>query len=100
MTRGRRDDPRGKHEPLVITIRRPRARVALTRSDGELIMGALADAAGYREWRARQWCERCDAEPDGACGDHLHDAALTGAYRALAARLAEVLPSPEGEAGL
>jgi hypothetical protein len=98
MTR-RRPDPRGRHEPLLITIRRPRARVSLSRTDGQLIMGALADAAGYREWRAGQWCERCDAEPDGVCQDHLHDGALTGAYRALAARLAEVLPGPEGEAG-
>jgi hypothetical protein len=91
---------RGRHEPLVITIRRPRGRVALARTDGELIMAALADAAQYREWRACQWCERCDAEPEGACEDHLRDAARTGAYRALAVRLADVLPVPEGEAGL
>jgi hypothetical protein len=92
---GRREH-RGRHEPLVITIRRPRARVALARADGELIMAALADAAGYREWRARQRCERCDAEPEGACEDHLHDGAMTGAYRALAIRLAGVLPEPPG----
>ena len=92
---GRRER-RGAHEPLVITIRRPRARVALTRTDGELIMTALADAAAYREWRARQWCERCDAEPEGTCEDHLQDGALTGAYRALAVRLAGVLPEPPG----
>jgi hypothetical protein len=90
---------RGRHEPVLITIRRPRARVALARTDGELIMAALADAAGYREWRARQWCERCDAEPEGACEDHLRDAALTGAYRALAVRLAGVLPEPPGGGG-
>jgi hypothetical protein len=99
MTHGRRPDPRGRHEPLVITIRRPRARVALTRTDGELIMGALADAARYREWRARQQCARCDNERQGICQDHLHDGALTGAYRELSGRLAEVLPVPEGEAG-
>ena len=59
---------------------------------------ALADAAGYREWRASQWCARCEAEPEGACEDHLGDAALTGTYRALTARLADALPLPEGEA--
>ena len=95
---GRRER-RGRHEPLVITIRKPRVRVALARSDGELIMAALADAASYREWRARQWCESCDAAPEGVCEDHLHDGALTGAYRELAARLADVLPVAEGEAG-
>ena len=92
---GRREH-HGRHEPLVITIRRPRARVALARTDGELIMAALADAASYREWRARQWCERCDAEPEGTCEDHFQDGALTGAYRALAVRLAAVLPEPAG----
>ena len=95
---GRREH-RGQHEPVVITIRRPRAKVALARADGELIIAALADAAGYREWRARQWCERCDAEPEGACEDHLRDAALTGAYRELAVRLAGVLPEPPGGGG-
>jgi hypothetical protein len=89
----------GRHEPLVITIRRPRARVALTRTDGELIMAALADAASYREWRAIQWCAACDAEPEGVCEEHLQDGALAGAYRALAERLADVLPAAEGEAG-
>ena len=92
----RRREHRGRHEPLLITIRRPRAKVALARTDGKLIMAALADAAGYREWRARQWCERCDAEPEGTCEDHCRDAALTGAYRELAARLADVLPEPPG----
>jgi hypothetical protein len=86
----------GRHEPLVITIRRPRARVALARSDGELIMHGLADAAGYREWRASQQCAMCDADPEGACEDHLRDAELAGGYRALAARLADVLPAPSG----
>jgi hypothetical protein len=88
---------RGKHEPLLITIRRPRARVALTRSDGELIMGALADAAGYRELRAGQWCDKCVTAPEGACEDHVHDLDLAGAYRALAVQLAGVLPSAGDE---
>ena len=96
---GRRHERRGQHEPVVLTIRRPRARVSLARTDAELIMGALADAAAYREWRATQWCARCAAEPEGACEDHLHDAALTGAYRALTARLADVLPEPPGGGG-
>jgi hypothetical protein len=95
---GRRER-RGRHEPLGTTIRRPRARVALTRADGELIMAALADAAGFREWRATRPCAECDTAPEGACDAHLHDAALTGAYRALAVRLADVLPEPRGEGG-
>jgi hypothetical protein len=95
---GRREH-RGKHEPSFITIRRPRARVALTRTDGELLMRALADAATYHELRAIQWCAACDAEPDGVCGEHLQDGALTGAYRELAERLAGVLPGPPGKGG-
>lgn len=94
----RRREHHGRHEPLLITIRTPRQKLKLTKADGAVIMRALADAAGYREWRASQWCARCDAEPEGACEDHLRDAALTGAYRALTARLADVLPLPEGEA--
>jgi hypothetical protein len=96
---GRRYEHRGKHEPLLITIRRPRARVALTRSDGELIMAALADAAGYRELRANQWCEKCMTAPEGACDEHLDDMARAAAYGDLSAQLADVLPAPEGEAG-
>jgi len=94
MTGGHHEH-RGRHEPLIITIRRPRAKVALTRTDGELIMAALADAADYREQRARQWCDKCLTAAEGACEEHLHDAALTGGYRALAARLADVLPKAE-----
>ncbi len=96
---GRRREHCGKHEPSVITIRRPRARVALTWTDAELLMRALADAASYHEWRAIQWCAACDAEPDGVCEEHLQDGALTGAYRALAVRLADVLPEPPGGGG-
>jgi len=91
---GRRER-RGRHEPLFLTVRRPRARVDLTREDGQLIMAALADAAAYREWRAIQWCAKCDEAPEGTCQDHLRDGALTGAYRELAEWLAEVLPLPE-----
>ena len=96
---GRRREPPGRHEPLIMTIRRPRAKVAPALTDGQLILRALADGARYREWRAIQWCAGCDADPDGVCPDHLNDGALTGAYRELAERLAEVLPAPEGEAG-
>jgi hypothetical protein len=87
---------RGRHEPVVITIRRPRARVALTRSDGELIMGALADAAAFRQQLANQWCDRCMTAPEGACAEHLDDMDLAAAYGDLSARLAEVLPEPSG----
>ena len=96
---GRRER-RGQHEPLIMTIRKPRARVALTRTDAGLIRSALADAAAYREWRAIQWCDKCDAAAEGVCEDHLNDGALTGAYRELAERLAGILPAPADEAGL
>jgi hypothetical protein len=62
-------------------------------------MAGLADAAAYRQWRASQWCELCDRAPERVCDEHLGDGALAGAYRALAARLADVLPLPEGEIG-
>jgi len=91
--------PRGRHEPLVITIRIPGQRLTLGRAEGAVIMRALADAEGYRHLRASQWCARCEAEPDGACGEHLADVALADTYRDLTARLADVLPAPEGGAG-
>jgi hypothetical protein len=94
-----RRERRGKHEPLFMQIRRPRARIDLAREDAELIMSALADAASYRQWRASQWCARCDDAAEGTCKDHLRDGALTGAYRELAEWLAEVLPRPASEAG-
>lgn len=93
-----RQDRRGRHEPVVITIRRPRARVALTRDDGELILRAFADAAAYRQLRANQWCENCLTAPQGACDEHLDDLDLASAYGELSARLAAILPAPEGEA--
>ena len=95
---GRRER-RGRHEPLIMTIRKPRARVPLTRTDAGLIRSALADAAAYREWRAIQWCDKCDAAAEGVCEDHLRDGALTSAYRELSERLAAVLPAPDGQAG-
>ena len=96
----RRREHRGRHEPLVITIRRPRARVALTRDDGKLIMRAFADAAVFRQQLANQWCEKCMTAPERVCDEHLDDMDLAAAYGDLSARLADVLPVPEGEAGL
>ena len=88
-----RHEHRGKHEPVAITIRRPRARVALTRTDGQLIMRALADAAVFRQQRANQWCDKYLPAPEGACDEHLDDMDLVGAYGNLSARLADVLPA-------
>jgi hypothetical protein len=95
---GRPSEHRGKHEPLVITIRRPRARVALTRDDGQLIMRALADAAAFRQHRVNQWCESCMTAPERVCDEHLADMNLADAYGVLAAELAVVLPGPPGGA--
>jgi hypothetical protein len=87
--------PRGRHEPLVITIRTPGRKVTLTRADGAVIMRALADAEGYRHLRASQWCAKCENAPEGACGEHLDDVDLAAVYRDLTDRLAGVLPAPE-----
>jgi len=94
---GRRREHRGRHEPLVITIRTPGQKLTLGRAEGAVIMRALADAEGYRHLRASQWCAKCESAPEGACGEHLNDVALAGVYRDLADRLADVLPSPEGQ---
>lgn len=87
-------------KPIWLTLRRPRRRVQLDRTDGELIMSALADAAAYRQLRVQQWCSQCDSASAGTCDEHLRDGALIGAYRVLAEQLADVLPVPEDAAGL
>jgi hypothetical protein len=92
--------PRGRHEPLVITIKVPGQKLTLGRAEGAVIMRALADAEGYRHLRASQWCERCQAADAGACDEHLNDVDLAGVYRDLTDRLADVLPVPEGQARL
>jgi hypothetical protein len=96
----RRHEPGGKHEPAWMVLRRPRRRVQLDRTDGQLIMSALADAAAYRQLCVQQWCSQCDSASAGTCDEHLRDGALIGAYRVLAEQLADVLPVPEDEAGL
>jgi hypothetical protein len=95
---GRRREHRGKHEPLVITIKIPGEKLTLGRPEGALIMRALADAEGYRHLRADRWCARCEAAPAGACDEHLGDIELASAYGDLSARLADVLPLLGGEA--
>lgn len=94
---GRRREHRGRHEPLVITIRIPGLKLTLGRAEGVVIMRALADAEGYRHLRASQWCTRCEAAPEGACAEHAGDLDLAEVYRKLAAQLADVLPDPEGD---
>ena len=101
MRRWSRPDPhRGRHEPLVITIKTPGQTLTLGRADGAVIMRALADAKGYRRLRGSQWCAKCETAPSGVCDDHLNDLDLADTYRDLTARLADVLPLPESEAGL
>jgi hypothetical protein len=96
----RRREHRGRHEPVVITIRAPGAKVELTKADVLTLRQALSDAEGWRRRRVDQWCARCENAPQGRCEEHLADMDLANAYGVLTAGLADVLPVPEGEAGL
>ena len=96
---GRRHERRGRHEPVIITIRVPGAKVALTKADVVTIMQALTDAEGWRRRRVDQWCGRCENTPQGRCDEHAADLDLASAYGILAAELADVLPEPPGGGG-
>jgi hypothetical protein len=79
---------RGRHEPLVITIRTPRRKITLgsARDAAEVLRSALADAENYRRMRA-----------DSPRADRATELALAAAYQGLAAEIAWVLPeSREG----
>lgn len=91
-----RREHRGRHEPMVITIKVPGQKLTLGRAAGMVIMRALADAEGYRHLRASQWCAKCETAPGGACAEHGDDLDLAEGYRQLAAQLADVLPDPPG----
>jgi hypothetical protein len=91
--------PRGRHEPVIITIRAPGSKVALTKSDVVTILQALTDAEDWRRRRADQWCRRCENAPQGRCAEHAADLDLASAYGRLAAELADVLPDPPGVGG-
>lgn len=90
--------PRGRHEPMIIAIRVPGAKVELTKSDVITIMQALSDAEDWRRLRVDQWCRRCEKAPQGRCDEHVADLDLAGAYGNLAVELADVLPEPRGGA--
>lgn len=96
---GRRREHRGKHEPMIITIRAPGAKVELTKADVITIMQALSDAEGWRRRHVDQWCRRCENDPQGRCDEHAAELDLATAYGVLAAELADVLPEPPGEGG-
>ena len=89
---------RGRHEPVLVTIRAPGAKVALTKAHVITIRRALFDAEGFRRRRVDQWCSRCEDAPKGRCSGHLADLELADAYASLAAELADVLPASEGSA--
>ena len=78
---------RGRHEPLVITIRTPQGTVTLgsAHDAAGLFMSALADAENYRRMRA-----------DSPRGDRENELALAHAYHGLAAEIASVLPETPG----
>ena len=89
---------RGRHEPMVITIRVPGRKVEFSKSDVATILQALTDAEGWRRRRIDQWCRRCENAPGGRCDEHAADLILAGAYADLAAELAGILPEPPGGA--
>lgn len=90
---------RGRHKPMIITIKVPGAKVDLGRADLITIGQALSDAEGYRRRRVDQWCARCDNAPGGRCKEHRADMALANAYAVLATELADVLPEPPARGG-
>lgn len=94
-----RREHRGRHEPMIITIRVPGAKVELSKTDAITIMQALSDAEGWRRRRVDQWCRRCENALQGRCEEHLADMDLANAYGVLAAELAAVLPEPLGGGG-
>jgi hypothetical protein len=94
-----RREHRGRHEPMVITIRVPGAKVALTKSDVATILQALTDAENWGRQRVDQWCRRCENAPQGRCDEHAADLDLATAYDRLAVELAYVLPEPPGGGG-
>jgi hypothetical protein len=91
--------PRGRHEPMIVTIRVPGAKAALTKADVITIMQALSDAEGWRRRRVDQWCRHCENAPQGRCDEHAADLDLATAYDRLASELAGILPDPPGEGG-
>jgi hypothetical protein len=82
--------PRGRHEPLIITIRTPQRKITLgsAHDAAGLLRSALADAEAYRRQRA-----------DSPRADRATELALALAYERLAAEVAWVLPEPRGEGG-
>ncbi len=94
-----RREHRGRHEPLVITIRAPGAKAEFTKTDVITIMQALSDAVSWRRRRVDQWCRRCENASQGRCEEHAADLELANAYEVLAAELADVLPEPPGGGG-
>jgi hypothetical protein len=61
--------------------------VTLTAEQLATVLGALADAQGYRMREADAFCGDCDTSPAGACWRHLNDLDAAQEYHALAARL-------------
>jgi hypothetical protein len=88
---------RGRHEPFLVVIKVPGAKVTLTREDIITIAQALTDAEGWRRRRIDQFCRRCETAPGGRCDAHAADLILAGAYADLAGQLAGILPEPPGE---
>jgi hypothetical protein len=89
---------RGRHEPMIITIRVSGRKVALSKADVATILQALTDAEGWRRLRVDQYCRRCENAPHGRCDEHAADLELASTYADLAADLADILPEPPGGA--
>jgi hypothetical protein len=72
-----------------------RAEAALTAHQLDVVLGALSDAAAYRDSGADSLgCWACDNVPDGRCSEHVKDLDRARACTELAAVLASAAISP------
>jgi hypothetical protein len=72
---------RGRHPAAAV--------VALDAAELAAISRALTDGAAFLRWRAEQRCDACQANPLGACAEHVVDLEQALAYDELAAALNE-----------
>jgi hypothetical protein len=65
----------------------PDGSATLSPADLDTVLGALADSAGWHEYRASLTCPDCDVSPDGLCDEHAQALDLAGIYGSVARRL-------------
>jgi hypothetical protein len=71
------------------TFMRPDGSASLTRQDVLTVLGAIATAAEYLEYRASLTCPDCENSPAEVCDTHASDLDVASEYRAVAVRLEE-----------